>query len=151
MATNKKANNLNTAIIYILVGVIFCIFKASLLNWLMTAVGVLFIVQGVLKFMKNDVKSGVIDAVIGVLVILGGWLFLSIVLLVFGVLVLVSGVLELLGELKKSKSTNLIAPVLKILLGAFLLFGNFFQALDWVFIAIGVLFIIDGALYFIKK
>ena len=97
MAKAKKStNNLLNAVLYIAIGVLFCIFKASVLNWLMTIVGIFFIVEGILSIINKDVTSGVVAIVIGVVLILGGWLFIQVVLIVFGILVVIKGILDLI-------------------------------------------------------
>ncbi|MBS1455792.1 MAG: hypothetical protein HP008_01845 [Clostridia bacterium] len=40
----KISDNTVAAVLYVLVGVLFCIFKAGMLNWLLTAAGIVFIV-----------------------------------------------------------------------------------------------------------
>ena len=49
MATKKSFNwqELLTAVLYILVGILFIAFKHEFLNWILTITGVLFIVLGI--------------------------------------------------------------------------------------------------------
>ena len=88
-STKKVSNNVIAAILYILLGVLFIVFKAGMLNWLMTIVGIVFIALGVYNIIQRRLTNGIIEAVIGVVVILGGWLFVEIVLIVLGALLVV--------------------------------------------------------------
>ena len=72
MAKLKNVNkNLVNAILYILVGILFIIFKGSVLNWLFTIVGILFIVFGVIDVLNKNLTSGVVSIAIGIVLILG--------------------------------------------------------------------------------
>ena len=145
----KRSTDVSTAIIYILVGIIFCIFKSTLLDWLMTLVGALFIVQGIAKALRGALFGGAVSAVIGIVILVGGFMFLELVLLVFGALLLVSGIIDLISELKRKKP-RLINVFIKLIIGVMLLVSRY-AMLDWIFILIGALFIVDGILYFVNK
>ena len=82
----KISNNTVAAVLYVLVGVLFCIFKASMLNWLLTAAGIVFIVLGVLDILKKNLVNGIVEAVIGVVILVGGWAFVEVALIIFGAL-----------------------------------------------------------------
>ena len=77
----------------------FIAFRGEVLNWLLTVVGILFVVQGILSVANKDVTNGIISMLIGVVIILGGWLFIDIVMIVFGILIIVKG----LGDLFNSR------------------------------------------------
>ena len=89
-----------TAVLYVVTGLLFIIFRSGVLNWVMTAIGILFIVQAVFSAVAKNWTSAAIYGVIGLVVILGGWLFLSVVLIVFGVLLVISGVTAFIPEFK---------------------------------------------------
>ena len=148
---NKKLDsNLITAILYIIVGALFCIFKGEIISWIMTIVGVLYIVQGVMDILNKDLTKGIINCGIGVLILVLGWLFLTVASIIFGVLIIIKGAKELLEVLKAKKKNifDLIAPIVTIVIGAMLIAGKF---LDWLFIVVGVIFIINGVLEFLGK
>ncbi len=150
MAKSKAiSKELINAILYIVVGALFCILQSRVLNWLLTAVGVLFIVQGVLSILKKDLKSGIISIAIGALLILGAWLFITVVLIIFGALLIVKGVLDLLTALKnKDNIMPIVVAALTIVLGILVICSNW---LDWFFIVVGVLFIANGVLALFGK
>ena len=116
----------------------------------MTIIGVLYIVQGVLDILNKDLVKGVINGGIGVLIIVFGWLFAAVASIIFGVLIIIKGAKELLECLKAKKKNifDLIAPIVTIVIGAMLIAGKF---LDWFFIVVGVVFIINGVLELLGK
>ena len=133
MAKLKNVNkNLVNAILYILVGILFIIFKGSVLNWLFTIVGILFIVFGVIDVLNKNLTSGVVS--IGIVLILGGWLFVEIVLIVFGVLIAVKGVIALLDAVKAKNVANILVAVVTVAVGVMLIISKWVM-LDWFFIA----------------
>ncbi len=148
MAKKTFKNNSFTALIYILIGALFCIFEAGVLNWLMTAVGVLLIVKGILDALGGNMTGGIISAVIGVAIIILGWTMVSIVLFVLGALLIVKSIPELFSALKCRNTMDIISTLLMIVLGILLIFGN---VLDILVIFIGVLFIVEGVLLLIKR
>ena len=151
MATKKLSNNFFMAILYVVVGALLCIFKAEVLNWVMTAAGVLFIAAGVLDVFKyKNTKGGIVNIAIGVVILVAGWLVLELALIIFGVLIAINGVKELLA-VKKSKSIMpYIAPVVTILVGVLLVVAQWL-VFDWFFIVIGIIFIVNGVLALLGK
>ncbi len=143
--------NLLQAILYIAVGLLFCIFRASALNWLLTIIGVLFIVQGVLSLMRKDTVGGAVALVIGLILILGGWLFLQFILIVFGILIIVKGVLDLLEAVKRKHNlVPLLFAILTLAAGVLLIVAQNLM-LDWFFIVLGILFLVNGVLALVGK
>lgn len=147
----KISNNTVAAVLYVLVGVLFCIFKASMLNWLLTAAGIVFIVLGVLDILKKNLVNGIVEAVIGVVILVGGWAFVEVALIIFGALLVIKGVLDLMAAIKaKAGIFTMIAAVITAVVGV-LLIASKWVMLDWFFIVMGVILIVDGALMLIKK
>lgn len=144
-STNKVTNNMVYALLYVIVGILFIVFKSGMLNWLMTIIGVVFIALGVYDIIKKNLTNGIIEAAIGVVIIVGGWVFVEIVLIVFGALLIVKGVTDLISLFKGSKDVvSIIVALLTIALGVLLVVSKW-VALDWMFIVIGVVFIVEGA------
>ena len=147
---NIKNNSKLTAILYILIGALLCVFRAGLLGWAMTAIGIVLIVSAVLSFISLNVVGGVISTVLAVLVILGGWLFIDILLLIVGILMIVNGVRELLA-IKGSKDVlTYVRAALPLVFGLLLVFSKW-AMMDWMFLIIGVLIIVDGVLMLLGK
>ena len=144
-SSSKVTNNMVYALLYVIVGILFIVFKSGMLNWLMTIIGVVFIALGVYDIIKKKITNGIIEAAIGVVVIVGGWVFVEIVLIVFGALLIVKGATDLISLFKGSKNVvSIIVAILTIALGVLLIVSKW-VALDWMFIVIGVVFIVEGA------
>ena len=143
----KKSVSVSSPILYIVLGALLAIFRSSMLNWAMTLAGLFFIVMGIVDLTKKKTLGGIINIVIGVAILVLGWVITSIVLLVLGILIAIKGVTELVEvmKLKKKKRTffKLIFPIITIIVGLALAFGN---ALDYVILAVGVILIVDGIL-----
>lgn len=146
MAKKNNANStLFTSILYLIIGLLLVIFRGETLNWAMTIAGIIFVICGVLELIKKNYVSGAVSLVIGIAILVLGWTLAGIVLLVLGVLIAIKGVVELLPILKQKKPDvkALIVPVITIVVGLLLAFGN---GLEILIIITGVLLIIDGAL-----
>lgn len=152
MASKKFNSNLTSALMYIILGVLFCVFKATVIDWLMTVAGILFIVFGVLDLVKGATTSGVINVAIGAVILIGGWFFLNVVLLVFGILLAVKGTIALINSLKALNKSflDILFSALTIVVGVMLIASKW-ALVDWFFIVMGVMFIIDGVLELLGK
>ena len=151
--SNKKVSNgVVYALLYIVLGVLFIVFKSGMLNWLMTIAGTVFIALGIFDIIKKRLTQGIIEAVIGVVIILGGWLFVEIVLLVFGALLIVKGVTDLIKACQsKSKDfSKILCAVITAIVGILLVVAKW-VTLDWFFIVLGAVFIIDGLFALFNK
>lgn len=146
---NLSTNALITCAIYAIIGILLIVLKSGSLGILMTAVGALLIVLGVLDAVKGDVVKGVIEALIGVAIIVFGWLIAGIVLLVFGVLLIIKGVLDLLKVYKKGFMASL-PSIVTIVIGAILVISKF-ALIDLFCIIAGVIFIINAVLTLFGK
>lgn len=143
-STHKVTDSMVSAILYVLVGILFVIFKSSMLNWLMTIIGIVFVALGIYDIIKKNLTNGIIEAVIGIVIIVGGWVFVELVLIVFGALLIVKGATDLIALFKGSKNVvSIIVAILTIALGILLIVSKW-VALDWMFIVIGVVFIVEG-------
>ncbi len=143
---NKNSNSTGAfinAAMYILMGILMCIFRADLLNWAMTAIGIIFVVSGIIRALKNEIVEGVIIAAIGVVIILGGWLFIDIILLILGAVLTVKGILDLFKAIEIKYIPAIIGPIITMIVGVLLIVSKW-ALLDWFFIIIGVVLIIDG-------
>lgn len=144
----KKSNfNISSPILYVAMGILLAVFGGEVLNWVVSAIGIVFIVIGIVNLVKHNILSGIINIVIGVILPTVAWLVLEIVLLVLGIFVVVKGIIELVSVLKLPKKKRnffkMIFPILTIVAGAVLLFGNL---IDWAIVLAGVCLIVDGVL-----
>ncbi len=146
----KSDNALINAALYILVGALLCIFRAGVLEWAMTAIGIVLIVMGVLNIIKKELVEGIVMAGIGVVVILGGWLFVDIILLVLGVALAIKGVLDLVKTLNDRNIPTMAGSIITVVVGIMLVISKW-ALLDWLFIIIGLVLIADGVLMAMGK
>ena len=152
MAKRKRNSNFASAIMYIVLGALFCIFKAGVIDWLMTAAGVLFIVFGIIDLVNNLTTSGIINVAIGIVILLGGWFFLEVVLLVFGIILTVKGVVALVNALKALNKSifEIIFAALTLAVGLMLIASRW-ALIDGFFVVMGIVFIVDGVLALLGK
>lgn len=144
--SNSYGNNggaVGTAVAYIVIGVLFCIFRSGLLDVLLTVVGALFVIAGIIELILNkNLSSGLLNIAIGAIIILGGWLFLEIVLIVFGVLLILKGVKDIF-EADGKGALALVSALLTVVVGVLLITSKWLM-LDWFFIILGAFFMIAG-------
>ena len=71
-------NSMISAVMYVVIGILFCTLRSGMLNIVMSLIGALLIVMGVINILinKNNI-AGILNIAIGLLVILGGWLFIK--------------------------------------------------------------------------
>ncbi|MCQ3035504.1 MAG: hypothetical protein MJ248_04760, partial [Bacilli bacterium] len=86
----KQLNSLIIALAYLIIGVLFIVFKAGILGLAiqiaLTVLGVLFIVFGILGIVNKRLVEGIVNLVIGVVIIVFGWTLLMVIMIIFGVL-----------------------------------------------------------------
>jgi len=141
----KSGLNISSPLLYIILGILLVVFGGQMLNWAMTIAGVFFAVIGVLDIVKGRVGSGLLNLIIGVVILVMGWTILDLVLLVLGILLIVRGALDLVAVFKRKRKNALmlISPILTIVIGVALGFGNL---LSDIILVVGILLIIDGVL-----
>ena len=143
MAKKKTNQELFSALLYILIGVLLVVFRSQTLGWAMTIAGVIFLVAGALDLLKKNWAGGAVSLIIGIAILVLGWVAAQIVLLVLGILIALKGIVALVEALQKKKinALDVVFPVLTVVVGLMLAFGN---GLDVMIIIVGVLLILDG-------
>lgn len=139
-----------TAIAYIVAGICFCIFKAGVLSWIMTIVGLLLIVQGIMRLVRNDQTQGIVYVVVGAVILIGGWLFVKVAMLILGAVLVCGAVMSLAGQKNPKGTASLVYDILTLVMGVCLMISPW-AMIDWFFVIIGVLFVIKGALAIINE
>ena len=145
MAKKKTDAALVSALLYIILGVLLIVFRSGMLGIAMTIAGIIFVVSGILEVAKKNWASGAISLIIGIAILVLGWVAAQIVLLVLGILIALKGIIALVEALGKKKITLLgvLFPVLTIVVGLMLAFGN---GLDILLVICGVLLALDGVI-----
>lgn len=153
-----KNSKLVSGIILAVVGLLLIILKGQVISIAATCLGVVFIVNGIMSVVKNDLTKGIITIVIGAIIILFGWLFVTIALYILGALLIAYGVLDLINKSKVKivfddtlkKVLYYVIPVLYIVAGACLLF-NQGETVSFVFILTGVILLVNGILTILES
>jgi hypothetical protein len=149
-----KKEKLITAAIAIALGILFIVGKSSIINVLMTVVGVTMIIFGVIDIVNKSVPLGIIKIVIAAVLIVFGWVFVSAVLYLLGAGLIILGIL-LFYELIKNRVTcvgdwgavmQYVEALVCILIGLLLFFNGF----DWIFVVAGIVTIVEGVVIFVE-
>ena len=145
MATKKTNAELFSAVLYLVIGLLLVIFRTQTLGWAMTIAGVVFVVAGVLDIVKKNMVGGAVSLIIGIAILVLGWVATAIVLLVLGILIAIKGIIALINILqrKKKNALDLVFPVLTVVVGLLLAFGN---GLDIMIVIVGILMAVDGVI-----
>ena len=141
---NLSTKNVITCAVYAIIGLLLVILQGGSLGLLMTAVGVLLIVLGVMDVMNGELIQGLVEIGIGVIIIVCGWLIADIVLLVFGVLLIIKGVLELAKTYKKDIMA-MLPSIVTIVIGVLRVVSKW-ALMDIICIIAGVIFLINAVL-----
>ena len=92
-----KQNKLIQALITIAVGALLVIWKTGVISLAITAIGVYFIVIGILDLVhKKDQTTAIIKIVIGAVAVLLAWLLTQVAIIVLGVIIVLNGVSQIL-------------------------------------------------------
>ena len=151
-----KKEKLIAAAIAIALGILFIVLKSDIINISMTVIGVTLIIFGVIDIVKDSkVAIGIIKIVIAALLIIFGWVWTLAVLYLLGGALIIAGIL-LLYELLKNRvscfngnlaeTLQYLEAIVGILIGVLLLLNGF----DWIFIAVGIVTIIEGLVIFVE-
>lgn len=157
MAKKKKLSvkfdsNLITALAYIIIGILCCVLGKDLFKIILTIVGALFVVQGVVNVLSKDWVQAAINLVIGIVILSLTWIIKEMVLLIFGIMIMIKGAYELYNALKaKSKDMiSLIAAAVTMVIGILLIVSGI-RLVDTIFIIIGIIFIANGVFELLGK
>lgn len=144
-STKRASSELVSSLLFLTVGILMVVFRSQMLQWAMTFVGAVFIISGILDVARKNTAGGAVSLIIGIAILVLGWTVTQIVLLTLGVLIAVKGLMALIKVTQKKKQTaaEIIFPILTIVLGLMLAFGN---ALDYMIIIVGILLIVDGVI-----
>lgn len=142
-----KKNNLIVALGFILMGILFIIFKGAILGWLMTILGAIFIIDGIISIINKTAVVGIIKIVIGAAIILLGWLAVTVILYILAVIFILYGILNLYNLISAKVTSPLLylMPAMQLAIGICLFF-NQGGTVNVVFIIAGICLIIDGAI-----
>ena len=155
---NNKNKNLIIAIITIIVGILMIVYKEGVMSWLMTAIGVVWLIDGILDLVQNHLpKTGIVKIIIGVIVIVFGWVLLSVILIIAGACLIIYGIYMLYNLIRmKTKALTTfqtiglyITPIVYIICGGLLCFAQK-STTETIVLIVGILLLVNGILNIIK-
>ena len=146
-----RKDSIIASVISIALGFMLIVMKGSVIRLAITCLGVYVLVSAALSFAGGLTNIGIVKAVIGVGILVFGWVFVNLALYILAASIIVMGLLQIEnihrfapGKLSlKDKVFIYAKPVVTVLAGACLLFiqGG---TIAWVFVATGILLIIEG-------
>lgn len=142
-------DNVINCILYAVIGLLLVILRGGSLNILMTIIGALFVIKGIVDVVNGEIITGVVEGFVGVAIIVCGWVVADIVLLIFGILLIVKGVIDLVKNIKAGLMPVLSALV-TIVIGILLVIAKW-ALLDVMCIIAGVIFLINAVLALFGK
>lgn len=149
----KKSEKIISAVLMMVLGIMFIILKDKFIGLLMTVAGISLIVLGVVDIVENSIPPAVIKIVSGILVILCGWVVVEAVLYILAGVLLVFGILLLYDEIKNKGGCDTLwqtllqyaVPVICIAIGVLLLFHRG-EMMEIVLIISGCLIFVEGGI-----
>lgn len=143
------------AIVNIALGIMFIIFRGSVISIAITLLGIVAILLGVIDFVNKQTTFGIIKCICGVAVLVFGWIFLYIACVILGFVLIAMGAMRIVDTYHlmpvnatvTEKIMSYLKPSVSIVAGLCLIF-NFGGVVDWLLIVAGALLIVDGILGF---
>jgi len=122
----KKIDSaLFSSILYIVAGILLAVMPGDFMKWALLAIGIFFIVSGILEMVKKNWVGGVVSIAIGVAIIILEWFILKWIFVVLGVLIALKGVVALINAIKYNTTVlGLLFPILTIIAGVGIAFGG---------------------------
>ena len=150
MAKRKVITNwIMNAVMYFIIGVFLCTYPVALRDFLVTVVGIAFMILGVIDILYRRAFSGALWIIFGIAAIVVQMYYPveRYAFIVMGVCVILQGISSLFFALKPRNIGILTIAGVLVLLGILLVLGKWISA-DWYFIAIGAILILSGIFRF---
>jgi len=137
------------------VGLLLCLLKGEVISIVLSIIGILVLVSAFFDWKNQRTNTGIVKLVVGICILLFGWLFVNLALFLLAAVIIIIGLKKIM-QIKEQSPVNLSTqdkvvvyakPVLTVLAGAILLL-NQGGVIDWIFMVVGILLIIEGALEF---
>ena len=139
----------------IILGLLLFLLKGEVISIVLTIIGILVLVSAFFDWKNQRTNTGLVKLVVGICILFFGWLFVNLTLFLLAAVIIIIGLKKII-QVKEQNPVNLsmqekvvvyAKPVLTVLAGAILLL-NQGGVIDWIFMAVGILLIIEGALEF---
>lgn len=147
-----KENYVN-GLVSVVLGLLLFILKGEVISLVLTVIGVLMLVSAFFDWRNKQTNSAIVKLVIGVCVLAFGWMFVNLALYIVAAVIVIAG-LKKIVVIKDVSPVNLTLqekiflyakPVLTVFAGV-ILFFNQGGVINWVFIVVGILLIVEGLL-----
>lgn len=142
--SKELTSKIISAAALIAIGVLLCIFKSQVVQWIMLAFGIMLIVKGLLDFFAGATIVGGVEIVLGILAIIFGFTAAQLAVIVFGVIIALFGVSGLLNGGYKNLFTLIYCGIMVV--GGILLACNASAAMDTMLLIMGIVLIVEGVL-----
>ena len=148
----KKDSQLLIRIGIIVLGVLFVIKRSGVIHIAITMIAAVLLLSAIYDFIKKQTSNGVIKGVIALCVRVIGWMFVELALYLIAALLLFYGIGQLIQTVKQKPNGYLpyAVPVFSLIAGCCLLF-NQGGTVDWIFVVVGIVLIVDGILSLVRS
>lgn len=148
----KKDSQLLIRIGTIVLGALFVVQRSGVIHTAITLIAAILLLSAILDLIKKQIGSGVVKGVVAVCVMVFGWLFVELALYLIAAVLLLNGISQLIQIVKEKPISYLpyAAPVFSLIAGSCLLF-NQGGAVDWIFVVVGIVLIVDGILSMVRS
>ena len=148
-----KMDKLISALFTIALGILLCLFKQTMLQIIVTLMGALIVLLGILDITRRkDYPMGIIKIIIGVIVIVFAWVFVTLAFIILGVILIAYGVFQLINLLKDRlpRAPLLIGVVNSVVIVVAGICCFFAETVAIMFLIVGIILIVYGVLSLIE-
>lgn len=136
---------ISSGLFSIVTGIMLALLRGSILNLVITVVGIGFIVSGLAFGVKHITKSSLLKIIIGISTIAFGNTYINLSMYILGIALMVLGVFQFSSTNFKQygKFTGFIRPILTLAAGICIFF-NPMALIESLFLLCGILLIASG-------
>ncbi len=142
-----------TGMAAIIIGFLLLFLKGAIISILLTVIGILVLVSAFMDWRSQKTNGAIVKAIVGVCILAFGWLFINLALILVAAVLIGVGIKKIL-EIRANSPVNqtlqdnvfLYAKPALMVFAGIILFFNQGGVIDWVFIVVGVLLIVEGFL-----
>lgn len=147
-----------SAVATILLGALFIIKRGGVIGLAITVLGVSVLVFALLDFLAKLTNAAIVKGVVGLCILVFGWIFVDLAIYILAAGIILTGLLQI-SSIKQYSPVNLdtseklfiyARPAMMVVAGACLLL-NKNGTIDWVFVLVGALLVIQGVMSFAKS
>lgn len=147
----KKSPELITALVSVLIGVLFVAVKGGVVSIAMTILGAGLIIWSIIDVLDKKIMPFVLKLVIGIVAIVCSWTITNIILYAFAGLMIAFALYQFYLLIKNNKRNFLdfLEPFFFMVIGLLLIFAQG-AVIDTIFLVAGISLMVVGAVSFIN-